>query len=87
MVFIAASEQERLPEILSRLASPGVLTIGDTPGFAAGGGMIGLVAENRKISLEINVEAARQAGLRIDPQLLKLARLVKTEYPKNQTSP
>ena len=87
MVFIAASEQERLPEILSRLASPGVLTIGDTPGFAAGGGMIGLVAENRKISLEINVEAARQAGLRIDPQLLKLARLVKTEYPKNRDQP
>ncbi len=79
VVFIAASEQNRLPEILTALEPAGVLTVGDLPDFAAAGGMIGLVIENRKIHLEINMAAVRKAGLKMDPQLLRLARVLHSE--------
>lgn len=56
------------------------LTVSDAPNFAAGGGMISLVTENKRVRLEVNVDAVRRAELRIDPQLLQVARPVKTSY-------
>jgi hypothetical protein len=81
VVFIAASEKERLPEILAGLTRAGVLTVGDLPQFAEAGGMIGLVTDQRKIRMEINMEAVREGGLRIDPQLLQMARVIQSGPP------
>ena len=40
--------------------------------------MINFVEEKNKIHFEINVEAASRTGLNISPELLKLAKLVKS---------
>jgi uncharacterized protein DUF4154 len=76
VLFISASEEARLPEILRLLDGAGVLTVGDIEGFAERGGMIGFHRESNKLRFEINADAASRAGLTISSQLLKLATRV-----------
>ena len=76
ILFVCASEEERLPIILKALQGAQVLTIGETDGFAERGGQIGLRTEGGKVRFQVNVAAAEQAGLRISSQLLKLGTLV-----------
>jgi hypothetical protein len=45
--------------------------------FAMQGGVLGLVEFEGKVKLEVNIEAAQQANLKISSQLLKLARIVR----------
>ncbi|MGH7821749.1 MAG: YfiR family protein, partial [Candidatus Binatia bacterium] len=75
-LFVSASEDRWVPEILSELESDSVLTVGDREGFADRGGMINFRLSENRIRLDINVEATRRAGLRVSSQLLKLARIV-----------
>jgi len=80
ILFIANSERENVGAILDRLAGTNVLTVGDSEGFAQRGGVIGFVLEGDQVRFEINTGAARQAGLRLDLRLLKLAvRVFKSE--------
>lgn len=74
LVFIAASDPKVAGELCRRLAANPVLTVSDVPGFVEQSGMVGLVVSDRKVRLEINAEAAQKAGLRIDPQLLRMAK-------------
>lgn len=76
LVFIAASEARRLESILAVTASRPILTVGDTPGFAAAGVVINLVSEDDRIGFEVNEGAAARSGLRLSARLLKLAHLV-----------
>jgi hypothetical protein len=73
IIFIAKSEQENVDAILTSLGSANVLTVGESEGFAKQGGVIGFVTEGDKVRFEINIGAARRAGLGIDLRLLKLA--------------
>jgi hypothetical protein len=72
-VFICNSEKERLKSILAGLNALPVLTIGDTAGFMQEGVMINLIKRDDKLGFEINMKAARAAGIKISSQLLKLA--------------
>ena len=78
IIFVSSSEKQRLQEIFESLRSARVLTVGETQGFADGGGIINFIEENNKIRFEINADAARRTGLNISSELLKLARLVKS---------
>lgn len=73
ILFISASEKERLPEILDGLHGKSVLTVSETDGFIKAGGMINFVIENNRVHFQINDEAAKQAGLKISSKLLSLA--------------
>ena len=53
-----------------------ILTIGETPGFAARGGIINLTLEDNKVRFEVNIGAAKQANLNISSRLLALAKIV-----------
>lgn len=77
ILFIAASEAERAEEILDSLDGKPVLTIGDSDGFAARGGIINFFIEDRKVRFEINIDAAHRSSLNISSQLLKLAKIVR----------
>ena len=77
--ILVLAGQERMTEWTRAVRLLPVLTIGESEGFAAAGGVIGLFAEGEKIKFEINREAAQRAGLKLSSQLLKLARLVKEE--------
>lgn len=76
VVFVCASEKEGLEPILESARKASILTVGDTDGFAEQGVMINLVLRDKKVRFQINYGAAREAGIEVDAQLLKLAELV-----------
>ncbi len=77
IVFVAGLPK-RSPEALAALRVPGLLTIGESEGFARQGGVIGFrVEDERHIRFDVNLEAARQANLHISSHLLSLATIVK----------
>lgn len=75
ILFIPSGQKKRPAET----AMAGVLTVGESDGFAAGGGVIGFKLEGGRVRLEVNVGAAEQSKLRISSKLLSLARIVKTQ--------
>lgn len=79
VLFISASEENNLAAILSLLDRHAVLTISEIENFAQRGGVIKLKKESNKIVFDINVDAAKRAGLAMHAQLLKLAKIVKTQ--------
>lgn len=76
IAFISSSEKNHLRSILESLKGGGVLTVGDTEGFAQAGVAINFILEENKVHFEINVDAADRAGLKISSKLLSLARIV-----------
>jgi YfiR/HmsC-like len=76
ILFVGASERAHLDELVQTLRGLPILTVGETPGFAEHGGVIRLVLEDNRVRFEVNVEAARQAGLTISSRLLTLARII-----------
>ena len=76
ILFISSSEKKRTQQILAGLSGMGVLTVGDTKGFAEQGGMINFVLENDRVQFEVSRKAAEQAGLKISSKLLSVAKLV-----------
>lgn len=76
ILFISASERDRLPAILQRVSTLPVLTISDLPDFTGMGGIIGMKVLDKRVRFDINLGAAQKAGLEIDSQLLKLATRV-----------
>jgi hypothetical protein len=77
MLFISDSEKNHLGEILDKIKTLPVLTVGETDQFMERGGVINFVKKAGKIRLEINLAAARQAKLGISSKLLGVADTVK----------
>lgn len=77
ILFISASEDAHLDEILGRLGKSPVLTVSDVPGFLARGGMIQFVVQDNRVRFDINVATAKRAGLAVSSQLLKVAAAVR----------
>lgn len=55
---------------------PGLLTVGETPGFLNSGGIVNFYLEENRVHFEIRPALARATGLRVSSQLLKLGRLL-----------
>lgn len=81
ILFISASQEERVPVILRRLRRTGTLTVADIPGFAARGGAIEFRIEGGRMRFEISREAVDGAGLRVSARLLNLASTVRPRSP------
>src|SRR5437867_10886401 len=65
VLFISASEKSRHPQILANLSGSNVLTVSDTDGFLAHGGMVRFLMVDKKLRFASNVAAAEHAGLKI----------------------
>jgi len=76
ILYVASSEAEHMDEVLMEVAGAPVLTVADTPAFAAHGGMVGFAQDSGKVRFEINLEHAERNGLRISAKLLALAHVV-----------
>jgi len=76
ILFISASEQGAAAELLRKTAKMPILTVSDMDGFAQHDGIIGFVTKEGKIRLEINLRAARKAGLNISAKLLEIATVI-----------
>jgi hypothetical protein len=82
LVFIAASERDRIRSIVKHTYGKPILTVGDTEGFASAGVLINLYIEDDNVRFEINVAAVNDSGLKFSSKLYKLARLVEPERPR-----
>lgn len=78
-ILFIAGDAKRTSELLGQLKTRQILTIGESPNFAAAGGVIGFKLESGRVRLQINVHSADRAHLRISSKLLSLAELVKEE--------
>jgi hypothetical protein len=76
IVFVPATEKNQATRIVMALKDSSTLTVGETDGFAALGGIINLTVENNKLHFEVNRLAAERAGLIISSKLLSLAKIV-----------
>lgn len=76
MIFVSASEERRLSNILAAVQGRPVLVVGETQGFATAGGMLGFALREQRVGIEVNSAAARQARLKISSQLLNIAKIV-----------
>jgi len=74
ILFIGKSEKTAA-EILPAVG-PGVLTVGEHPGFLRDGGIIEFALDGHHVRFDINMRAASQAGLTMSARLLKVARMV-----------
>lgn len=79
ILFVSSSERNRLHSILSDIKITGVLTVGETETFASEGGVINFKIEAGTVRIQVNVDAAEQAKLRISSRLLSLAQIVKSK--------
>ena len=76
ILFINAAVRTSHAQLLASIAPRSILTISDSKGFAAAGGIIEFIPAGGKIKFEINNRAAQQANLRISSHLLRLATTV-----------
>jgi len=79
ILFVSSSEGKHFRALYPSLKQAGILTVGETQGFAANGGMINFKLDGGHVRFEINVGAAEHAQLQISSKLLSLAQIVKTE--------
>ena len=74
IVFISVAERKRVRALLEAIKGYSVLTVGESEGFIAGGGVIEFRVEESKVRIDISETAAKHAGLRISAKLLSLAQ-------------
>src|SRR5262249_18532218 len=76
ILYLAASEAQKMAEVLAAVDSSAILTVSDAPGFATRGGMVGFATEGERVRFEVNRGQAERGGLKLSAKLLSLARLV-----------
>jgi hypothetical protein len=76
ILFIAASELPQLEGILTALKGRSILTVTDADGSAVQGVMIGLVRQDNRIRLRIDLQATKAGNLTISSKLLRPAEIV-----------
>jgi hypothetical protein len=76
IIFFSARESSRTGEAIRQLRGQSVLAVGEDARFLEEGGAISLATEQKKIQISINLPAAEEAGLTVNPQLLALAKTV-----------
>jgi hypothetical protein len=74
IVFVGASERKHWRALLEALRGRSVLTVGESDGFLANGGVVNFKLEGDRVRIEISTAAADLAGLHISAKLLNLAQ-------------
>jgi hypothetical protein len=78
ILFISSSMEKELPQIFTTTRNDAMLTVGDVEGFTQKGGIVNLIPKQGRISVEINTDSAKEAGVFISAKLLNLATIVKS---------
>ena len=77
ILFVSDSAASRLSGIFDKTSALPILTVGENATFAQHGGIINFALRNGNVRLEIDLTAARKAGLPISSRLLAVADVVK----------
>jgi hypothetical protein len=73
ILYLGSGDTSQRDDILTAVASVPVLTVSDLPAFVRSGGIIGLKVVDNRVAFDVNLAAARRAGLSISSQILNLA--------------
>ncbi|MDB6020145.1 MAG: hypothetical protein JWQ04_2 [Pedosphaera sp.] len=73
ILFISSAEKKRVVEILAKLKAAPILTVGESEQFTQQGGIINFTKKDGKVRLEIDLNAARLAKLKLSSKLLSVA--------------
>ena len=76
LLFVSNSEMPHLGYIWKALRNRPVLTVGDSPGFVADGGMVGICRRSDQLALAVNVRALSGVQLKASSKLLEVATVV-----------
>jgi hypothetical protein len=77
VLFVAASlRKEEKQQAIHQFQNRAVLLVGEEPGFVDRGGVMNLASDGKRVHVEVNLKASRQAGLEISSRLLALAKVV-----------
>lgn len=79
LLYISAKESARWPALREFVANRHVLTVSDSKGFSAAGGMIEFGHSGDHIRALLNMDAVKFAGLSIEDRLLRLVTVVPDE--------
>ncbi|MGF1613058.1 MAG: YfiR family protein [Gammaproteobacteria bacterium] len=79
VAFIGELKPRELAAVLAGFHDRSVLTVGDAPGFADSGGILGFKTMDKKLRFDINLDAASRAGLVISSQVLRLATVISSK--------
>jgi len=73
-----------LDKQMEKVARSSVLVVGDSEGLAENGAHINFFFEGKRPRFEVNTAAVKRSGLSINPEMLKLAKIVKDKNPPEQ---
>lgn len=77
VVYVADAALVHLPSLRDKLGDAPALLVGESDAALDRGAMIGFRAQERRLGFIVNLAAARRAGLRLPPQLLRIAAEVR----------
>lgn len=80
VVFIPASEKDRLAGAMAWLVQRPILSVSDIDHFARRGGIVGLKRRGARLGFEVNLESVKHAGLVISAPLLELADIIESPH-------
>ncbi len=76
VLYISGLKRNVLLQLLFELHKQPILTVGDSLTFLKAGGMVGLISQNGKIKLYINLAQVKHSGLIVNPRILKISEIV-----------
>ena len=74
VVFVPVSERKHARSLIEAVKTESVLTVGESEGFIASGGVVEFRVEDSKVRMEINADSGKKAGLHISAKLLSLSQ-------------
>ena len=76
IVFIGKSERKRVASVLAALKGSSTFTVADFTPFAEEGGIANLRIDGTKVKVDLNINAANRANLKVSGKLQQVANLV-----------
>jgi hypothetical protein len=84
IAFVGDVDRETLVRLSRSLEVNHVLTVGESPNFFERYGVIGFVVENNRVGLVLNTARANRHGLKINSQLMRVAKPVSSVRGEGQ---
>lgn len=75
VLYLGAHSSARNAALMAQVRGKGVLLVDEGPRFAWPNGMIRLFQDDNRMRFELNLEALERSGLKVDPRLIRLARI------------
>jgi hypothetical protein len=84
VMFVDGDIEKKPGRMLEGLHGAAILTVGDSESFLKSGGIIRILERDRRMTFEVNIDAAARAGIKISSRLLALGTTVTDSYARTR---